>query len=772
MRFRRFRIKNYRSLIDTGWNDLAIDNITGIIGQNESGKTSILEALNSFYTGIINDDILRSDLSLPVVYCAFETNLKQITKLLGDKKIPEQVIESIEDTGLVTLGRAWENEKKSYLFFGDERLSIYFQKQLRDKQEFEKKVEEDILRLIDEANKANDEYQQAMKEKNDEQKHVSSLEAKEPKIQRAFDRAPDKENSNRLEKFMIELDRSKKHLEKKNKIYEAKLARATELAEKARYSHWCLSSVKEFKKSLEICENSLHELNEEQIRYENLVGIRQKRRAWKRLDILENRYKENLARMKKAKFQESARKNVVARILKGMNPTEAEEQVEKENTRLFAYYTERELAGEIFKHIPVFQMFEDFSSLLPNRIDIDDVFAAKSHAEGYKAARNFLTIANLDESFFDVRNNRILKQKIEKLNNEITLNFHEYWHQDLGNQNKIRINFELEHYDDTHPDKMGKPYIEFWIVDNQERLYPKQRSRGVRWFLSFYLELKASAVINKGKSRVILIDEPGLSLHARAQEDVLKVLEDVKEDIQVIYSTHSPHLIDMNKLYRLLAVQRAVESDLKSGSIIFDAKSLNEASADTLSPIYANMGTKAGDYQLIKKKNNIVVEDLSTYHYLKTIFSLIELHKEFCLLPASDVLNVPVLVNLLLGWNLNFIILLDDDDNGNHVYNDIKSSLFHDDDKLAIRKIIKMDNKAGIEELFSPADFKNFILHKRVNLAGSNLEYIEKAGLSRNILASNFVLHVQNNNIRFIDFDEETKENFSILVQSLDRLLE
>lgn len=595
MRLRRFRIKNYRSLIDSGWKDLATDNITAIIGQNESGKTSILEALNSFYTGSINDDILRSDLSLPVVYCVFETNLKQITGLISEKKIPEQIIESIEDNGLITLGRIWENEKNSHLFFGDEKLSAYFQKQLKDKQEFEKKVEGDIARIIDEANKANEEYQQAMKDKNDEQKHVSSLETKESKIQRSFDRTPDKENSDRLEKFMLELERSRKRLEKKNKTYEIKLARATELAEKARYSHWCLMSIKEYKKSEEICENSLHKMNDEQARYENLAGIWKKRRARKRLNALENRYKENLARMEKAKFQESARKNVAARILKGMNPTEAEEIVEKEYIRLAEYYSERELAEGIFRNIPVFQMFEDFSSLLPNRIDIDDIFATKSHVEGFKAARNFLAIANLDENFFDVPNSRILKQKIEKLNNEITLNFHDYWRQDLGNQNKIRINFELEHYDNTHPDKMGKPYIEFWIVDNQERLYPKQRSRGVRWFLSFYLELKASAIINKGKSRVILIDEPGLSLHARAQEDVLKVLEDVKEDIQIIYSTHSPHLINMSKLHRVLAVQRAVEADLKSGSIIFDAKSLNEASADTLSPIYANMGKKTGD---------------------------------------------------------------------------------------------------------------------------------------------------------------------------------
>ena len=43
-----FRIQNFRSIVDTGWHQLAHDNITSLIGQNESGKTSILEGLKAF----------------------------------------------------------------------------------------------------------------------------------------------------------------------------------------------------------------------------------------------------------------------------------------------------------------------------------------------------------------------------------------------------------------------------------------------------------------------------------------------------------------------------------------------------------------------------------------------------------------------------------------------------------------------------------------------------------------------------------------------------
>ncbi len=71
MRLSAFRIKNFRSILDTDWQNLSPDNVTCLIGQNESGKTSVLEALEVFYSGVISEDVLRSDLSLPEISCRF-----------------------------------------------------------------------------------------------------------------------------------------------------------------------------------------------------------------------------------------------------------------------------------------------------------------------------------------------------------------------------------------------------------------------------------------------------------------------------------------------------------------------------------------------------------------------------------------------------------------------------------------------------------------------------------------------------------------------------
>jgi predicted ATP-dependent endonuclease of OLD family len=771
MWFRQFRIRNYRSIVNTGWQDLASDNITGLIGQNESGKTSILEALNSFYTGTITDDILRSDLSLPEVSCSFTVSPTDIQKIFPDKKVADKILSIITSTEQVTLTRSWNADKSSYLSFGDEAVRRYYKELEEHEREFRDKTLEEVHRIIQDARKADEELGQVQTERDDLEKELSLLTPQLNRGRKTLDRKPDPDTRNHVQRLELETERLNKRLEKKASTFENKFVKAEELSQRSRYARMCLEAQNQLSEARLKWEDSYRELMDLQGYLESLDAEKEIKGMQGKLDMLNAKHLENDLRLEKSVEKAKFSLAVTARILKGADPSEAEDMVERERNRNNGFYSESELAEIAFSHIPVFELFEDFSSLLPNRIDLEDVFSLNEIVEGYKAARNFLVVSGLKATFFEERNSRILKHKIEKLNNEITLNFQDYWRQSLGKTNKIKIHFELEHYDDSHPDKSGKPYLEFWIKDDQERLYPKQRSRGVRWFLSFYLELKANAIENRERSRVFLIDEPGLSLHARAQEDVLKVFEDIKDDIQIIYSTHSPHLINLNKLYRLLAVQRAVEDDMRSETVIFSPKSLNDASTDTLSPIYTLMGTKMSDHQFVKKKNNIIVEDTPTYYILSTLFDLANYPKELYFLPSTDVNNVPTLVNLLMGWRLDFIVMLDDDPEGNRVYQTLRSNIYLNNDEIASKKLVRLDGLGSVEDLFSTIDFKNFVLHQRVGITEKNSEYIEMNEVSRAKLASDFILHVQDNDVRFEDFDEETRDNIKQLIKKLDSYL-
>jgi len=501
---------------------------------------------------------------------------------------------------------------------------------------------------------------------------------------------------------------------------------------------------------------------ETEYRYKLCKTDREARSIGKRLDQM----REKLSQLKEEsglqKSLLSKSRKIADKLLSGKSITEAEHEATIESQLENSYATLEEIGMAIFKHIPLFEFFEDFSSLLPNKIDLDDLLNENIHAEGYKAARNFLYVAGLNADFFREDNHRILKQKIENLNSEITIDFQDYWRQSVGKDDKIRINFELEHYDNSQPEKSGKPYLEFWVKDKKERLYPKQRSRGVRWFLSFYLELKATAKENT-IDRVMLIDEPGLSLHARAQEDVLKVFEDLRDNLQIIYCTHSPNLIDLKKLYRIIAVQRARETDEKSETIVHDSRSLNEASADTLSPIYALMGTRLNDKQFIFPRNNFIVEDAVTFHYIDSMTKLYGIEDPIHYIPASGTENVPLLANIFFGWKIDYGVILMDKPENMQLVSYLNDTTYFADQNVPDRKFIMMQGFRTIEDLFSTIDFKRYVLKQRVGITVSNSEYIEINKLSRMILVSDFHTKLTIENVQFKDFDEETKGNFEKL---------
>jgi predicted ATP-dependent endonuclease of OLD family len=62
----------------------------------------------------------------------------------------------------------------------------------------------------------------------------------------------------------------------------------------------------------------------------------------------------------------------------------------------------------------------------------------------------------------------------------------------------------------------------------------------------------------------LLLDEPGLSLHALAQKDFLRYIDDLAGRHQVIYSTHSPFMVHSDRLTQV----RTVEDQEKVGTVI------------------------------------------------------------------------------------------------------------------------------------------------------------------------------------------------------------
>ncbi len=273
------------------------------------------------------------------------------------------------------------------------------------------------------------------------------------------------------------------------------------------------------------------------------------------------------------------------------------------------------------------------------------------------------------------------------------------------------------------------------------------------------------------QNKVLLIDEPGVSLHARAQEDVLKVFDDIKEQMQIIYTTHSPHLIDVNKLYRILAVQRAIEDDMKSETLVYSARSLKSATADTLSPIYSTMGARLNQQEIIKSFNNVIVKDLATYYFLKAIVALTGFEKECYFLPASGAESIPMMVNILIGWGIEYVILNFGNSEERLVHEKLMKEHYDNKIDLASKEMLFMEDYPDTEDLFSTIDFKKFVVKVREGITVKNSEYLIDSNFSRALLASNLLQEVVEEKVSFNMFDDESRENLTNFIKQLSDIL-
>jgi len=775
MKIKAFHIRNYRSIVDSGNCFLSHDNITALIGQNESGKTSVLEALKSFYEGEITDDVLRSDQTFPEITCLFELEGIKLEQLINMNHIPHELHDSLKDKQEILLSRKWISSRKSVLSVAEPEILEFFNIRRKISDDTDKRVRQSIPDLLKLADTSNKELNDIEKEVADLRLELNRCFSKLEEIKRTINKTRKSDVQYSLQQELSAEQERIVEIESKLKdkltLLEERKANAQGITEKLSNCQICNDLIDRCNFLDQEVQGKLKLIHESQHKYELCSSEKDSRILSRKIEQLKADHKQLANELKDLSERLSFSRKKTGRILDGQNSREAETAAVMETEQEKNYYLPEQMGNQLFNHVPQFEFFEDFSSLLPNKIDLEDLLNENTHAEGYKAARNFLGIAGLSAEFFREKNHRILKQKIENLNSELTIDFQDYWRQSVGNNDKIRLNFELEHYDYTVPEKSGKPYLEFWIKDKLDRLYPKQRSRGVRWFLSFYLELKATAKQNH-RNRVMLIDEPGLSLHARAQEDVLKVFEDLKDQLQIVYSTHSPYLIDLHKLYRVLAVQRAQEDDERSETIVLDNRSFHEASSDTLSPIYSLMGTRLNDRQFIYPRDNIIVEDAVTYYYLDCMAKFYGYNNQIHFIPSTSIENIPLMANLLFGWKIDFNLLMMDNPAGQGVLELIRKTMFLTKNESANRKIRCFEGFQTIEDLFSTIDFKKYILHQRLGITEKNSAYIKNNRLSRILLATDFCTRIQKENIQLTDFDEETQNNFVKLFCIINEMIE
>ncbi len=297
------------------------------------------------------------------------------------------------------------------------------------------------------------------------------------------------------------------------------------------------------------------------------------------------------------------------------------------------------------------------------------------------------------------------KAELESTSIHITDQIFKYW---SANKN-LDIKFEIDSVETkrTGQNTIDK-YLDVRIFNNRYKmsLPLAKRSKGFNWFFSFIIWF-GKIQADKHSNYILLLDEPGLNLHASAQSDLLKFIEDLSIDYQIVYTTHSPFMIDSNHLDR---VRTVLETD--DGSII--SETIQEKDSKTLFPLQAALGYDIAQ-NLFISKNNLLVEGPSDLVYLTTLSSLLESQKRECLkdnitiVPVGGLDKVATFISLLAASKLNLVCLLDN-------FTDAKGKQRVDD--LIKYKIVKEKNirffgefsslpskQADLEDIFLPQEY-------------------------------------------------------------------
>lgn len=306
-----------------------------------------------------------------------------------------------------------------------------------------------------------------------------------------------------------------------------------------------------------------------------------------------------------------------------------------------------------------------------------------------------------------------------------------------------------------------------------------QRSEGFQWLVSFYVVFFAEAM-DKHKNAILLLDEPGLSLHGLKQRDFRETISRLAEKNQVIYTTHSPFLVGPDELDLVRVVEL---KDRKEGTKVHTTITSSDPAG--LLPLQEALGYDLAQ-SLFSQQRNIILEGITDYWYLEAVAELLRNHnienlnEKIALVFANTASKVVYFATILHAHNLKVAALLDSDSAGEQAAQ--QETLVH---TLGNKKILR--TKDFINGISSP-EIEDLLRETLIKIAntefGKDVSATSKSQPTRPIidiftseikdfskykLAKAFVRWTRANEAK--DLTKEELDGFKKLIQTINKIL-
>ena len=315
------------------------------------------------------------------------------------------------------------------------------------------------------------------------------------------------------------------------------------------------------------------------------------------------------------------------------------------------------------RFLPAIVYFDDYSTM-KGRISIPDI-RRRSLEGGHQlddADRTFMSLISLAGTDIDdlesQTNYEHLKAELESASILITDDVFEYWQQNT----QLRVEFDLSNANpnDLPPLNEGTIlHIRIWNNRHRVSVPFDERSKGFVWFFSFLAYFSGLELEDENRSLLLLLDEPGLNLHAMAQGDFLRFIDErLAPKHQVIYTTHSPFMVDLDRLGSVRTVQDMDDR----GTIVSDDVMVHDA--ETVFPLQVAMGYQLAQ-SLFLAPHCLLVNQPSDQIYLQVLGEAVaaqgrpSLDPRWVTIPVGGADNLPTYVSLLGENYVNVAIMMD-----------------------------------------------------------------------------------------------------------------
>ena len=344
---------------------------------------------------------------------------------------------------------------------------------------------------------------------------------------------------------------------------------------------------------------------------------------------------------------------------------------------------------------PKFVYFGDYD-VMPGKVSIPRLILDRNNdtlERGEEALLALLAMAGVElEDFSSSDSHEHLIRQMENASNTISDEVFEYWSQNKELQVKLQDIATPER--GAEPPLDQAPILQVRVENRRHRVTVPfdERSRGFVWFFSF-LAYFSQLEEQSEQPLILLLDEPGLSLHATAQHDLLRFInERLAPKHQVIFTTHSPFMIDPHNFQCV----RTVIDDPQAGTTV--SSDILKTDAESAFPLHAALGIELTQTLFIGP-NVLLVEGPSDVIYLQYLSDQLVkagkngIDEKWVLVPGGGITKLPAFLALFGANQMKVAVVTDSSASNERVIKDVRAS-----GKLYAAGIIQIGEVLNVDE--------------------------------------------------------------------------